>query len=90
MDTKYIFVTLEGFTQGPNEEEVENMQVLGFGVGKDADDAFEDMLKGNLHLLNTSFNQVMAYQLSQNHTESDAAVAMYSIKDDGYEKSNIT
>lgn len=63
----FIFVTPEGYTYQPNshaiEPDVENCQVLGFGKGGNVAEAFENLVQENSWLLNTSYNQVIAYEL---------------------------
>jgi hypothetical protein len=63
----YIFITTEGYTYQPGSEsdtpDVENSQVLGFGKGVDIFAAFENFVDTNLWLKNTSFNEVIAYEL---------------------------
>lgn len=65
---KYIFVTAEGYTFQPDstsqEPDVENLQVIGFGQGQSPEAALKDMLQGNKHLKETSFNEVTAIKLA--------------------------
>lgn len=44
---RYIFYTDEGLTIAPNEDYVENLQILGFEEGISEEDAFENLLKNN-------------------------------------------
>ena len=44
---EYIFYTLEGFTESPTGEEVENCQVLGHAIGADAKEAKANLLENN-------------------------------------------
>lgn len=44
---QFIFYTCQGFTEGPNEEEVDNCQLLGHAEGESAEKAFENLLKEN-------------------------------------------
>jgi len=64
----FIFITVEGYTYQPDSEsvepDVENSQVLGFGRGKDVDEAFKDFVSENTWLQETTFNDVIAYELS--------------------------
>ena len=54
----FIFITDEGYTFQPGSEsaesDVDNLQVLGFVHGNDADDAFKNLLNENDWLLRTS------------------------------------
>jgi len=45
--SEYIFYTTEGFTQGPNGNDVENCQVLGRTFGKNEKEARCNLLKDN-------------------------------------------
>ena len=70
---KYIFLTTEGFTYQPNSEscepDIENMQVIGFGRGNMVQEALGNLLEINEDLVNTSFNEVIAIQLANDHIE---------------------
>lgn len=44
---EYIFYTPEGFTQGPDGNDVENCQLVGSTFGEDADDALHHLLSDN-------------------------------------------
>lgn len=64
----YIFITNEGFTFQPNSQsdipDIENMQVIGFATGKDAVEAFEQLKIDNPYLLDTTFDEIMSFELS--------------------------
>lgn len=64
----YIFITPEGFTYQPDSEsfepDIENLQVLGFDSGDDADAAYRNLLQNSEWLLNTSFDEVWAYEVT--------------------------
>lgn len=63
----YIFITTEGCTFQPNstspEPDIENCQVIGFGYGRNAKEAFETMIKENEYLLETTFDEVIGMEL---------------------------
>jgi len=61
---KFIFITTEGETKTPTGEYIENLQVLGFGEGIDANHAFADFMKENDFLKTTSFDEVAGIELS--------------------------
>ena len=44
---EYIFYTIEGFTQAPDGEDIENCQLLGTVYGNDGRDALDNLLKDN-------------------------------------------
>lgn len=67
----YIFLSTEGTTFQPNsmsmEPDIDNLQVIGFAKGKNEKDAFKRLIKENSYLLNTTFNEIFAYELSKTH-----------------------
>ena len=70
---KFIFITSEGFTFQPNNEDyepdIENMQVVGFGEGDTVDNAIKFMLKENSYLRKTSFNKIIGIEI-KNYKQS--------------------
>ena len=44
---EYIFYSLEGFTQAPDGDDIENCQLLGRAYGNDKYDAYQNLLKEN-------------------------------------------
>lgn len=44
---EYIFYTDEGYCEAPNENVVENFQVIGFEKGKTKEDALKTLLENN-------------------------------------------
>jgi hypothetical protein len=70
----YIFLTDKGFTFQPNSEsiepDIENLQVLGISKGRDSKDAFENLLKENGYLIDTTFNNVISYELNKDYKNS--------------------
>jgi len=64
----YIFITNEGLTFQPNSQsdipDIDNMQVIGFATGKDAVEAFEQLKIDNPYLLNTTFDEIISFELS--------------------------
>lgn len=71
---RYIFLTQEGHTFQPNtqsmEPDIENLQVTGFALGLNPDDAFQTLLNENECLLQTKFDEIFCYQLDDHHEES--------------------
>ena len=68
----FIFVTNEGYTYQPNSEsqepDIENSQVMGYGDGIDAQAAFKNLLKENEYIKDTSFNEIIAFELKKTPT----------------------
>ena len=75
----YIFITTEGYTFQPEsdfiEQEIENCQVLGFGVGNDSKEAFLNFQNEYSYIKQTSFNEVICYEL-----ESQSSVTNFALK----------
>ena len=65
----FIFVTSDGSTFQPDSDsptpDVENMQVLGFTTGIDEEEAFRNLLDENNWLRETSFNNLVCFELKQ-------------------------
>jgi hypothetical protein len=68
----FIFYTAEGLTFLPNSEsdmpDVENCQVLGWGKGETAKDAFDDFIKQNHWLKGSKFKEVICSELKYEKT----------------------
>ncbi len=61
-EKSYIFLTKEGFTFQPDskqfiEENIENLQVVGFSKAKKPLIAFKKLIKENEYLLETNFDE---------------------------------
>ena len=67
----YIFITTEGYTLQPGsgsiEPDIENCQVIGFAKGIDDQQAFQNLTKENLYLLDTTFDELICIELK--HTD---------------------
>jgi len=70
----YIFITTEGFTFQPNSEsqmpDIENCQVIGFGKGQNAQEAFENMLMSQKYLHETNFDEIIGLELKSESKEN--------------------
>ncbi len=70
----YIFLTFEGHTYQPYSESIEpdidNLQVIGISEGSTSRMAFENLIKENNHLLETTFNEIISYELNSNFNSS--------------------
>ncbi len=70
----YIFLTDEGYTFQPETEEesveIENLQVIGFAKGTDANIAYRNLLAENPGLKATSFQKIFCYQLDKGYEGS--------------------
>ena len=58
----YLFLTKDGFTFDPNRSRIENMQVLGTGVGDDVVEAFNSFKYHQSYLKKYAFQNVMAVE----------------------------
>ena len=65
----FIFITCEGYTFQPDSEcaepDIENCQVVGFAKGTDAQEAFRNLVCENDYLLQTSFDELICFELKQ-------------------------
>jgi hypothetical protein len=72
----YIFITTEGHTFQPETEavepDIENCQVIGFADGLDPQQAFENLLRDNIYLLQTTFNELTCYELKNGYRNASA------------------
>ena len=63
----YIFITTEGYTFQSGSEaiepDIENCQVIGFAQGEDEQQAFENLVKENQYLLETTFDELICFEL---------------------------
>jgi hypothetical protein len=70
----YIFLTTEGNTFQPNSEadepDVENLQVIGFGVGSTPQEAYIDMLSAYPYLAQTTFDEIFCYKLDKDYEQT--------------------
>lgn len=53
---EYIFYTKEGFTQSPNGEDVENLQILGFEKAENKENAYYALIKNNMWIKECRFD----------------------------------
>lgn len=53
---RYIFYTVEGSTQSPNGELVENCQMLGYSTGENAKKALQRLLADNRWIESAGYN----------------------------------
>jgi len=54
---QFIFYTDEGITMAPNDEIVENLQILGFEFGNTENEAKQILLKENAWILQNGFHE---------------------------------
>ena len=58
----YLFFTSEGFTFDSNNKEIQNMQILGDGFGKDILEALINFKTNQPYLKDFTFKNIMAIQ----------------------------
>lgn len=67
---RFIFLTNEGFTFSERAQEgepdIENTQVVGFGEGNNPDEALNNLISENPHLLETPFEEIFCLELAEN------------------------
>ncbi len=61
----YIFITRDGYTRAPNDEHIENCQVLGFEEGKSEKEALEKLKQNNDWISETAYEDVVIYELGK-------------------------
>jgi len=90
MDSKeYIFLTIEGHTLQPDnlvfhEDEIDNIQVVGFGSGANEDEAFQDLIKHYSYLLESKFNEVFCYELDADYKKTSRGFFLDDFKEPEY------
>ena len=71
---KYIFLSSEGYTYQPGSEsvepDIENLQVVGFAEGYDADTAFNNLLLSHPAIKDTTFRELFSYRLDDRYEHS--------------------
>jgi hypothetical protein len=60
----FIFITSNGYTESPQNDHIENCQVLGWSTGETVDDAFMKLLKLNTWILEMGYDDVVGYELA--------------------------
>lgn len=83
--SEYIFYTTEGFTQAPNENNVDNCQVLGKAFGKNEKEARYNLLKENPWIEESGFNTtefIVKQLLSEEQKADIKAIVDYLWKDE--------
>jgi hypothetical protein len=63
---KWIFLTLDGGTYDNDRTIIENVQVLGYGDGTTAEEAFENFKEKNQYLNGYSFDETYCYKIEEN------------------------
>ncbi|PIF03562.1 MAG: hypothetical protein CSA86_05335 [Arcobacter sp.] len=58
----YLFLTKDGFTFDKGDNETNNMQVLGTGMGDNIIEAFKDFKYNQSNILNLSFDDILAVE----------------------------
>jgi hypothetical protein len=79
----YIFITREGYTFQPNtdaiEPDIENCQVIGFADGLNPHQAFENLLRDNSYLSQTTFNELICYELKKDYRKNSVSFFMPTV-----------
>ncbi|MDE6808035.1 MAG: hypothetical protein K2I98_06220 [Prevotella sp.] len=53
--SEYIFYTTEGFTRAPDNNNIENCQLLGIADGKDSQEALDNLIRNNSWIVERGF-----------------------------------
>jgi hypothetical protein len=59
---KFLFFSMEGFTFDPCNKELNNMQILGDGMGDDVLEAFSNFKRNQYYLLEYGFKELIAVE----------------------------
>ena len=79
---EYIFYTYEGYTEPPNElMDVENLQVLGFAVGRDKSEAKQNLIAENPWIVECGFEpyDMICKQIFGNEHREDLEALLSAI-----------
>lgn len=80
----FIFVSQEGTTEPPLKEDsfqdIDNLQVIGFATGTDAEESFQNLIVDNTSLLKTGFDEVIAYELASDYFKNQKYFYLDSMK----------
>lgn len=70
---KYIFYTLEGFTQSPTNEDCNNIQILGFENGNNQSEAMNNLITENkwIEKLGFDITEIQVKQLLTDENKQD-------------------
>lgn len=65
---QYIIITVEGYTESPNGDQVDNCQMLGYACGESNKDAINNLFAQNTSLVNSGYipEHCVAYELANN------------------------
>lgn len=78
---EYMFYTFEGFTQSPNKNECENLQILGFEKAENLRTAKKHLLENNDWILKYGFDKEKILSKRILTEENKKTSDFYSIKD---------
>ncbi len=62
MKKNYLFLTKDGFIYDKDSKEINNIQLLGSGMGKDILEAFQDFKYNQTHLSKFNFKDILAVE----------------------------
>lgn len=89
----YIFLTDEGYTYQANSEsdmpDIENLQVIGISDGKNAKEAFHNLMSSRKYLMKTTFDEIFCYKLTKDYKNSYEKFSIkydYSIEKYNYDE----
>ncbi|MBC8179705.1 hypothetical protein H8E88_01155 [candidate division KSB1 bacterium] len=83
----FIFLTVEGDTFQPSslcieivEPDIENCQMIGISKGLDSKSAFENLVRENDYLLETTFDEIFCYPLERDYKKRRRTFSLSSLK----------
>ncbi len=68
MKRLFLFITPDGIAYSSSEKlspDVDNLQVLGYGKGKNEEDALKNFLRSNMWIFNTNFDEIICVEIKK-------------------------
>ncbi len=59
----FIFLTCEGFTKTPHDEDIENLQVVGITKGENEEEALKNLIIEEKSLINFGYDKIFSMEL---------------------------
>ncbi len=76
----YIFITNEGYADQPDSEsiesDIENCQVIGFANGRTSKHDFDNLIKDNSYLLQTTFEEMVCYEMKKDYLKTSMSFTL--------------
>lgn len=60
---KYLFYTIDGYTQDTEFKDTENCQMLGISMGENITNAYSNLINTNNYILEHNYNNIIGYEI---------------------------